>query len=112
MRVLNDICENLEFQLEDVAKKPDWTDREVDLIYKCVKTMYYIKTIKAMEEYQDDGYSRGMSYDHDPGYSYRRGRYSRDTERDGVVKELGNMMARAGSDIERQTIAKLMDKFS
>ena len=94
------------------------TPTELDLVYKSVKTMYYIKTIKAMEEYSDDGYSRDMRgyydirRDHDPGYSYRRGRYSRDTEHDGVVKELGDMMARASSDIERQTIAKLMDKFS
>lgn len=30
----------------------------------------------------------------------------------GVTKELGDMMARSSSDIERQIIAKLMDKFS
>ncbi len=118
MHVLKDICNNLEYQLEDVVKKGDMTPNELDLVYKSVKTIYYIKTIKAMDEYgEDDGYSkRGYYRDMAPdtGYSYRRGRYSRDESRehDGVVKELGDMMARAGSDIERQTIAKLMDKFS
>ena len=90
--------------------------RKFNSIKVIVKTMYCIKTMKAMEDYSDEGYSRGRySYDNmrmDPGYSYRRGRYSRDMERDGVTKELGDMMARANSDIERQTIAKLMDKFS
>lgn len=119
MRVLDDICNNLEYQLEDIVKKGDMTPTELDLLYKSVKTMYYIKTIKAMEDYSDEGYSRGRySYDNmngmrmDPGYSYRRGRYSRDMEKEGVTKELGDMMARSSSDIERQVIAKLMDKFS
>ena len=48
MHILNDICNNLEYQLEDVVKKNDWTPNELDIIYKSVKTMYYIKTIKAM----------------------------------------------------------------
>ena len=113
MHVLKDICNNLEYQLEDIVKKGDMTPTELDLVYKSVKTMYYIKTIEAMEDYGNDGYSRtSHSMMRDDGYSYRRGRYSRDTEKEGVVKELGDMMARAGSDIERQTIAKLMDRFS
>lgn len=123
MHILNDICNNLEYQLEDVVKKNDWTPNELDIIYKSVKTMYYIKTIKAMEEYSyDDSYSRasggnnsnrgyyrdgGMSNDY--GYSYRRGRYSRDNEKD-INRELGDMMSKATSDVERQTIAKLMDR--
>lgn len=117
MRVLNDICNNLEYQLEDIVKKGDMTPTELDLVYKSVKTIYYIHTIKAMDEYSDDGYSRDR-YDtsnrmyRDSGYSYRRGRYSRDAEHDGVMKELGDMMSRSSSDIERQTIAKLMDKMS
>ena len=112
MRVLNDICNNLEYQLEDIVKKGDMTPTELDLVYKSVKTIYYIHTIKAMEDYSDDGYSRGYDMRPDHGYSYRRGRYSRDTEHEGVMKELGDMMARSSSDIERQTIAKLMDKMS
>jgi len=121
MHVLKDICNNLEYQLEDIVKKDDWTPNELDLVYKSVKTMYYIKTITAMEEYAEDegysrtgrmdGYSRRASYDMD--YSGRRGgrgRYSREDGKD-VMKELGDMMSRANSDIERQTIAKLMDRF-
>lgn len=121
MRILNDICNNLEYQLEDVVKKNDWTPNELDIIYKSVKTMYYIKTIKAMEEYSyDDSYSRSMGNSNrgyyrdvvmpnDSGYSYRRGMYSRDHEKD-INRELGDMMSKATSDVERQTIAKLMDR--
>ena len=122
MHILKDICNNLEYQLEDVIKKGDISTSELDLVYKSVKTIYYIKTIEAMDNYADDGYSRdGSSYGRygrgmDYGYSNRgrdsMGRYSRDGEReqDGVMKELGDMMSRAGSDIERQTIAKIMDR--
>ena len=117
MHVLKDICNNLEYQLEDIVKKDDWTPNELDLVYKSVKTMYYIKTITAMEEYaEDDGYSRTGRMDrrsYDMDYSGRRGgrgRYSREDGKD-VMKELGDMMSRANSDIERQTIAKLMDRF-
>ena len=120
MHILKDICNNLEYQLEDVVKKGDMTPSELDLVYKSVKTIYYIKTIKAMDEYVDDGYSRtydGRSRDmaYDGGYSNRgRGRDSmgryRDSERDGVMGELNDMMNKANSDIERQTIAKLMDR--
>ncbi len=122
MHVLKDVCSNLEYQLEDIVKKGDITMSELDSVYKAVKTLYYIKTIEAMENYGDDGYSRdGSSYGRysrgmDYGYSNRgrdsMGRYSRDGEREhnGVMKELGDMMSRAGSDIERQTIAKLMDR--
>lgn len=69
----------------------------------------------SMEEYTDDGYSRtynnSRSRDmmYDGGYSNRRGRY-RDSERDGVMGELNEMMNKANSDIERQTIAKIMDR--
>lgn len=118
MHILKDICNNLEYQLEDVVKKGDMTPSELDLVYKSVKTIYYIKTIDAMENYADEGYSRGYeggySRNMDYGYSNRgRGRDSMGRYRDGekdVMKELGDMMSRASSDIERQTIAKLMDK--
>lgn len=126
MHILKDICNNLEYQLEDVIKKGDMTPSELDLVYKSVKTIYYIKTINAMEEYTDDGYSRtydgrsrDMMYDnnrsYESGYSNRgRGRDSmgryRDSERDGVMGELNEMMNKANSDIERQTIAKIMDR--
>ena len=116
MHILKDICNNLEYQLEDVVKKSeDMTPSELDLVYKSVKTIYYIKTINAMEDYTDDGYSRtynsSRSRDmmYDGGYSNRRGRY-RDSERDGVMGELNEMMNKANSDIERQTIAKLIDR--
>lgn len=118
MHVLKDICSVAEYQLEDAAKKRDWTESDIDLVYKLVKTMYYIKCIDAMEDSFDDGYSRdgrggasyrrGRSYDYDYESSMRRGR-SREDGKD-AMRELNDMMSKASSDIERQVIGRMMDR--
>ena len=106
MHVLKDICSVAEYQLEDAAKKRDWTESDIDLVYKLVKTMYYIKCIDAMEDSFDEGYSRSSDYE----ASMRRGR-SRDEGKD-TMRELNDMMSKANSDIERQVIGRLMDRLS
>ena len=117
MHVLKDICSVAEYQLEDAAKKRDWTESDIDLVYKLVKTMYYIKCIDAMEDSFDEGYSRdgrgasyrrGRSYDYDYEASMRRGR-SREDGKD-AMRELNDMMSKASSDIERQVIGRMMDR--
>lgn len=114
MHVLKDICSVAEYQLEDAAKKRDWTESDIDLVYKLVKTMYYIKCIDAMEDSFDEGYSRDGSYRRGRSYDYeasmRRGR-SRDEGKD-TMRELNDMMSKANSDIERQVIGRLMDRLS
>lgn len=117
MHVLKDICSVAEYQLEDAAKKRDWTESDIDLVYKLVKTMYYIKCIDAMkdsfdEEFSRDSrgasYRRGRSYDYDYEASMRRGR-SREDGKD-AMRELNDMMSKASSDIERQVIGRMMDR--
>ena len=100
MHVLEDLSYVLEDMIEPIVKKEDISPTELDSVYKAVKTMNYIETIKAMKEYGNsndysyrgsyDGMSnrynsydrsydgrRGMDGDNDGRYSERRGRDSR-----------------------------------
>ena len=69
-------------ELTDMVKKRDITVSDLDLIYKSVKTIYYLTTIEAMGEYSQDSYrgSYGMNYSRD-------GRAGRDGDSDGRYSE-------------------------
>ena len=136
MHVLEDLSYVLEDMIEPIAKKQDISPTELDNVYKAVKTMNYIETIKAMKEYgnSNGGSSYGNSYrggnsmdrgyydnmrsmDVDGRYSERRGRDAkgRYTSRDGESKEqmiskLERMMSDASSESERQTIMDCIRK--
>ena len=123
MHILKDICNNLEYQLEDVIKKGDISTSELDLVYKSVKTIYYIKTIEAMEDYKDDEERYSRSYGRsDYGYSNRSrnsmGRYSSegrsyDYDYSGDTKEeLQRLMNSAQNDREREAIRKALDSMN
>ena len=80
MRVLEDMCEILEDELKDIAKKGDISPTELESVYKSVDIIKDIKTIKAMEQEYGGSYGRGYnSYDgsYDGSYnsynSYRGG---------------------------------------
>lgn len=116
MYVLDDMCELLEDELKEIARKGDITPTELDRVYKSVDVIKDIKTIEAMENsrYSYDGSYDGMSNDYsnarrgrdgdgDGRYSERRGRdamgrytsrdgsydnYSRHTEKEQLMKEL------------------------
>lgn len=113
--------------IEPISKKQDISPTELDNVYKAVKTIYYIETIKAMKEYGDYSFANGSSYrgnsrayrgsydgrmgmdaDNDGRYSERRGRYSngysRDEEKDEAISYLEKMMKESNSDADRQTI--------
>ena len=137
MHVLEDLSYTLEDMLEPLSKKQDISPTELDNIYKAVKTMNYIETIKAMNEYGNsnngpygsyaDGssygrYSRysyptsydgrmGMDRDGDGRYSERgrdsRGRYSRDSKEE-MISRLERKMEMANSETERQTIRDMI----
>lgn len=66
MHILEDLSYELEDMIEPVVKKGDISPTELDNVYKAVKTMNYIETIKAMKEYgnSNDGssYAMGNSY--------------------------------------------------
>ena len=140
MHVLEDLSYVLEDLIEPIVKKEDITPTELDNVYKAVKTMNYIETIKAMKEYgtsnegsyrygmsnrgsynsYDGSYNsydgrRGMDGDGDGRYSEARGRdsrgrYSRHDEKEQMISELERMMKSAGSEQERQTIMECIRK--
>lgn len=118
MHILEELCYELEDMIEPIVKKGDISPTELDNVYKAVKTMNYIETIKAMKEYGNSNtysyagnsyrgsyrYDGGRSYDGRMGmdgdgdgrYSERRGRnsngrYSRMDEREDMMERLGRM---------------------
>jgi len=77
MRVLYDLCDILEDELEDIVKNGDMNPQDLEMADKAVDIIKDIKTIKAMEDASwDSGYTRDNSsrmYDYDDGYSMARG---------------------------------------
>lgn len=116
MRVLDEMCEILEDELEAVAKKAkkeSISPTELESVYKSVDILKDIETIKAMKDHggysnngsygsYDDGYM-GRYSGRDDRYSELRGRdsmgrytsrdagYSRDYEADMLRDEIRNM---------------------
>ncbi len=113
MKVLDELCDVLEDELEDIVKSARNNGMSPDELvnaYKAVDIVKDITTIKAMKEAEYDGYSREgysgrmMPYygSYDEDYSMargrgsnamrdNRGRYSRDDEKEHLMKEMENM---------------------
>lgn len=118
MKVLEEICEILEGELDEIARKNNITASELEHVDKAVDIIKDIKTIKAMEsEYGDRRSSFGNDYDmsgrympymrqdndYDGYYSERRGRdaigrytsrgygYSREDEKEHLRKQMEEM---------------------
>lgn len=79
MRVLEDMCDLLEDELKQIAKKDDLTSQELDNAYKMVDIVKDIETIKAMKHAEEE--SRRYSNRYDDSYDYSQ-EYSRDYSRD------------------------------
>ena len=104
MKVLEEICEILEGELDEIARKNNITASELEHVDKAVDIIKDIKTIKAMEsEYGDRRSSFGNDYD--GYYSERRGRdamgrytsrgyYSREDEKENLRKQMEEMQKR------------------
>lgn len=109
--------EKLTKELTDLVKKRDITVGDLDVIYKSVKTIYYLTTIEAMGDYSKDsmGNYRGSyrgSYDgragrdgdsdgrYSEGYDRRMGSYGHEERyaysghdsKEHLIKEMRNMM--------------------
>lgn len=122
-----DLCYMLDDQIGHVVQKGDISPSEMDTIYKAVKTKYYIKVMKAMEENEDRGYSGKrmvISYDghpyYDNEYSYSRNNRNsmgRFTSRDGYSGDGKEEMRRhlemalnaATTESERQNLRNMLD---
>ena len=92
MKVLHEICDVLEDELEDIVKSGDMNAQDLEVVYKSVDIIKDVETIKAMRESswgdtsRDDGYSRRPMY-YDDGYTMARGsRMSRDNRGGGYTR--------------------------
>lgn len=129
MKVLYSIMDKMKDELSLIAKKPELSPTDVEMIYKMIDVVKDIETIDAMKNagYSQanvrmsyDGptmsYDRGNSYD---DYSYRRGRDSmgRYTSRDGysghdrdsMIEGLKEKMHMATSEADRDVIRRAID---
>jgi hypothetical protein len=92
---LMEMKEKLTKELTELVNKRDITVSDLDVIYKAVKSIYYLTTIGAMNEYSQDSYGRSMdgrSMDmnsYRSGYSdgYSNARRGRDGDSDGRYSE-------------------------
>ena len=102
--------EKLTKELTDLVKKRDITVGDLDVIYKSVKTIYYLTTIEAMGDYSQDSMSRyrgsydgraGRDGDSDGRYSesnyrsmkaYDNYGYSGHDSKEHLIREMRNMM--------------------
>lgn len=102
MRVLDDVCEMLEDEIKQIAKKDDITPSELDSVYKAVDIIKDIKTIEAMKDASEEGYSRRPYYSYDGSYegSYDSSYGSYDGSYDNYSRRGGEGMsgARRGRD--------------
>lgn len=100
MKELYDLCDNLKKEIRNLNTKADISPTELERAYKAVDIIKDIKTIEAMEDYSDDGYSgRRYYYDDDMKYASRRERdsmsrnngYSGHEDKEEMLRELDEM---------------------
>ena len=97
MKTMDDLKDMLHEELKDVVKKGDLSPTELDNVYKAVKTLNYIETIGAMQEYGKSNDYSGRYYNSNDSYrgsydSYDMSRKSyarrgRDGDGDGQYSE-------------------------
>ena len=129
--LLDKYCERIEKELHDlhtkISKSDTLTVADLDMMDKLLHSLKSDKTVAAMIEYDerdnsDSGYSDGgysgsryynesKRYNTDNGYSGRN-RYSRDSERDDMIRKLENMMSRVRTDNEAMVIRDAIDTLS
>ena len=129
---LERINERLECELEDYFEKkiepvPNMTIQDAEIIDLFLHSMKSLKTIMAMDGYDDEekysgsryypqtGYSGDHNYPIRNNYSGRRdsmGRYSRDSEKEDMMHKLDGMMRNAKSEDEAISIKSAMDALS
>jgi hypothetical protein len=90
MRELYDLCDKLKGEIKNLNSKNDISPTELDRAYKAVDIIKDIKTIEAMEDYSDDGYS-GRRYYYDDDMKYARDRsYRRERDSMGRYADSGH----------------------
>lgn len=127
--ILENYCERIEKELEDlytkISKSETLSAQDLDAMNKLLHALKSNKTVWAMVEYDDkddssysgNGYSGKRYYNERNGYSGRRNgggmrNYSRDSERDDMVRKLENMMRNARNDNEAMALQRVIDTVS
>lgn len=124
--ILENYCERIEKELDDLYTKISKSDtlsaQDLDAMNKLLHALKSNKTVWAMVEYEDkdedysgNGYS-GVRYPAKRYYADNRGgrsggmrNYSRDTERDDMVRKLEDMMRNARTDNEAIALQRVID---
>ena len=138
-KIMTRLCDKMEDELDQICKKDQLTQTDVDLIYKMIDIVKDISIVEAMKREEEKGwerdysreYSRGWDEDYsnthpmyrENGYSYRRGRDSmgRYTSRDDgysghgndeMIANLRTMMNNARTEQERENYRKTIEDLS
>jgi len=96
----------LERKVEEVVDRGDISGSELECIYKAYKTIYYMTTTEAMEDYGDD-YSRG--YTHTPDWSRDMNSMRRGRGADGRYKSMHSVNDRIIANLERELNTNISD---
>lgn len=115
MKYMEDLEDMLCDELKEIVSKGKITAGDLDNIDKLTHSIKSIETVMAMDDYSNDYPTPNMSYGYSRNrdsmgrYSRNNGNYSRRYEgnsygKEGMLDELQDMMASAGSEKEREAI--------
>lgn len=119
MKTLYDLKDMLCGELDEIGKKGEMSAGDLETVHKLTDTIKNIDKITMLKEsgYSRDedysantrgNYGRGSSYAR-RGSHYVRGHYSRDDERDSLMRKLEEMM-RSTDGYDRETIQRCIDE--
>lgn len=99
----------LDRKINEVVDRGDISPTELECLYKASKTIYYLTTTDAMNDYSYDDISRRPNWNmrgswSGDDYSNRRGGKSYHSVNDRIIASLEREMDMASSDYERKKI--------
>lgn len=119
MNAMYELRDKLCDELDEIARKTDFSLGDLDVVHKAVGTIKNIDKIAMLEGgYSRDGYSRAGSWEADMrgtygrGNSYKRdsmGRYSRNSDIDRAKEMIERMMHDAESPEVKEAIRQCMN---
>lgn len=119
MKTLYDLKDMLCDELDEIGKKGEMSAGDLETVHKLTDTIKNIDKITMLEEggySRDEDYSANMRGNYGRGSSYARrglhyvrGHYSRDDERDSLMRKLEEMM-RSTDGYDRETIQRCIDE--
>ena len=128
MEYMHDLKEKLCDELEEIARKGEFSAGDLEAVHKLTDT---IKNLDKIEMLEDGGYSQAGDWEmegrgsYNRGSSYRgrkrdsmgrysregrggRGGYSRNDAKEAMMEQMEMLMDQAGSEREREAIRRCM----